>query len=74
MKIIAALSFSLIAALAAQAAAASERHHTRTNAGEVASERLRNSNAYYVAPSDTPVPWYWSSVDEGAISSRPAGH
>ena len=74
MKIIAALSFSLIAALAAQAAAASERHHARTNAGEVASERLRNRNAYYAAPGDTPARSYWSSVDEGAMSSGPAGH
>jgi hypothetical protein len=74
MKIIAALSFSLIAALAGQAAPASERHHTRPNARTVANERLRNSNAYYAAPSDTPAPSYWSSVDEGAMSSGPAGH
>jgi hypothetical protein len=64
----------LITALTVQAAAASERHHTRTKDRAVASERLRNSNAYYAAPSDTPLPSYWSNVDEGAMSSGPAGH
>jgi hypothetical protein len=72
-KILTILVVPLIAALIAQAAAASERHPTRTKARVVASERLRNSNAYYAAPVDTPLPSYWSNVDEGAMSPGLAG-
>jgi hypothetical protein len=84
-KIITVFVLPLIAALAVQAAAASERHHRLTKARVVASERLRNSNAYFAAPRNHPVPsyWaapgddsvpsYWSNVDEGAMTSGPAG-
>jgi hypothetical protein len=63
----------LMAALTVQAAAASGRHHARTKARAVASERLRNSNAYFAAPGDYSEPSYWSNVDEGAMTSGPAG-
>ena len=54
-KILAVLFVPLIAALTAQAAAASGYHHARTKGGTVASEQFRNSNAY--APSrDIAVP------------------
>ena len=53
-KILTMLVVPLVAALTAQAAAASG-YHTRTKAGTVASEQFRNSNAY--APSrDIAVP------------------
>jgi hypothetical protein len=73
-KILTAFVVPLITALTVQAAAASERHHGPAKARAVASERLRNSNAYYAAPSHTRVPSYWSNVDEGAMSSGLAGH
>ena len=73
-RILTVLVVPLIAALTAQAAAASEHHHARTKGRVVASQQWRNSNAYYAAPSDTPLPSYWSNVDEGAMSSGPAGH
>ena len=54
-KILAVLFVPLVAALTAQAAAASGYHHTRTKGGAAASEQFRNSNAY--APSrDIAVP------------------
>jgi hypothetical protein len=49
------LFVSLVAAIAAQAAAASGYHHTRTKGGAVASEQFRNSNAY-APPRDIAVP------------------
>jgi hypothetical protein len=73
-KILTVFVVPLIAVLTVQAAAASGRHHTRTKARAVASERLRNSNAYYAAPSDTQGPSYLSNLDEGAMSSGLAGH
>jgi hypothetical protein len=73
-KILTVFFVPLIAALTVQAAAASERHHARTKAPAVASERLLNSNALYAAPGDYPVPSYWSNRDEGAMTSGPAGH
>ena len=39
----------------------------------VATEQLRNSNAY-AAPRDIAVPSYRSSLDEGAMTSGMAGH
>ena len=71
--ILTVVSASVIAALTAQAAAASEQHHTRTKGRTVASEQWRNSNAY-AAPRDIAVPSYWSNLDEGAMSSGMAGH
>jgi hypothetical protein len=72
-KILTVLVVPLIAALTAQAAAASEHHHTRTKSRAVASEQLRNSNAY-AAPGDYPVPSYSSNVYDGALGSGIAGH
>jgi hypothetical protein len=73
-KIITLFVVPLIAALAAQAATASERHHAPTKARVTASEQLRNSNAYFAAPGDYPVPSYWSNIDDGAMASGLAGH
>jgi hypothetical protein len=64
---------TLIAALTAQAAAASERHHARTKGHTVAREQWRNSKAY-AAPGDIAAQSYWSSLGEGAMASGLAGH
>lgn len=66
------VSASVIAALSAQAAAASEHHLTRTKGRTAASEQWRNSNAY-AAARDIALPSYSSSLDEGAMSSGMAG-
>jgi hypothetical protein len=50
-KVLTVLVAPLICALTAQAAAASEHHHTPTKGRAVASEQFRNSNAY-AAPGD----------------------
>jgi hypothetical protein len=71
-KILTMLVVPLIAALTAQAAAATERHHTRTKERAVVSERIRNSNAY-AAPGDIAVQPGWSGYD-GAMGSGTAGH
>lgn len=67
------LTASLIAALTAQAAVASDHHRARANSRAVATERLRDSNAY-AARRDIAVPSYRSSLDEGAMASGMAGH
>jgi hypothetical protein len=54
-KILTMLVVPLVAALTAQAAAASGYHHMRTKGGTVASEQIRNSNAY-APPRDIAVP------------------
>jgi hypothetical protein len=54
-RILTVLVVPLVAALTAQAAAASGYHHTRTKGGTVASEQFRNSNAY-AHPHDIAVP------------------
>ena len=54
-RILTVLVVPLVAALTAQAAAASRYHHTRTKGGTVASEQFRNSNAY-AHPHDIAVP------------------
>ena len=72
-KFLTFLFIPLAAVLAAQAAAASERHHTRTNDRAELSEQVRNSNAY-AAPDDffaRPGP---RDYDEGAMTSGLAGH
>jgi hypothetical protein len=51
-EFLAVLVVPLIAALTAQAAAASAQH-ARTKARVVASERMRNSNAYFPAPGNS---------------------
>jgi hypothetical protein len=63
----------LIAALTAQAATASERHHARAKDRAVLSEQIRNSNAY-AAPGDFPARSYLRSEDNGAMASGLAGH
>jgi hypothetical protein len=72
-KILTVLAVPLIAAFAAQAAAASERHHARTKGRAVAIEQLRNSNAY-AAPRDIVVQPGLLDEDEGAMTSGMAGH
>ncbi|HXB76484.1 MAG TPA: hypothetical protein VNX23_03570 [Bradyrhizobium sp.] len=67
------LAASLVAALTAQTAVASEHHRARAKSRAVATEQLRNSNAY-AAPRDIAVPSYWSGLDEGAMASGMAGH
>jgi hypothetical protein len=66
------LGATLIAALSAQAAAASEHHHTRTNGHAVAIKQLRNSNAY-AASGDIAVRSDWSEYANGAMASGSAG-
>jgi hypothetical protein len=71
--ILTALTASLIAASTAQAALASERHHERTKGRVVATEQLRNSNAY-AAPGDIGVQSGRSGYANGAMASGIAGH
>lgn len=72
-KILTVLVVPLIAALTAQAAAATEHHHTQTKGRAVASEQFRNSNAY-AAPSNIAVQSDWPDYAEGAMTSGLAGH
>jgi hypothetical protein len=67
------LTASLIAALTAQAAVASEHHRARAKSRAEATDQLRNSNAY-AAPRDIVGPSYGASLDEGAMTSGMAGH
>jgi len=66
-KLITVLVFPLIAALTAQAAAASEHHHTRAKGRAVASEQWLNSNAYAAGDdrSDPYVDTYQGPVYDG---------
>jgi hypothetical protein len=64
---------ALIAALAAQTATASERHHTRINGRTVAIQQFRNTNAY-AAPNYAGMQQDGSSLSESAMTSGPAGH
>jgi hypothetical protein len=72
-KILAGLVVPLIAALTLQAAAASERHHTRTRGCPMTSEQFRNSNAY-AAPGYFASPSRLQELADGAMASGPAGH
>jgi hypothetical protein len=72
-KILTVLVVPLVATLTVQAAAASERHHTRTKGYPVSSEQFRNSNAY-AAPGYFAVPSRLQQLDEGMMASGPAGH
>jgi hypothetical protein len=72
-KILTVIFVPVIAALTAQAATASERHHARTKDRAVVSEQIRNSNAY-AAPGDFAVRSYLRSEDNGAMASGIAGH
>ena len=78
-KAITMFAVSLIAALAIQAAAASEHHRTRAKASLIATERFRNSKAYfappdYSMPSYSSAPSYSPNVYDGAQGSGIAGH
>ena len=69
-KILTMLVFPLIAALSAQAAAASEHHHIRAKSRAAAWAQMRNSNAYaapgYPAGSDFKAEQsYWTSLANG---------
>jgi hypothetical protein len=72
-KILMVLAVPIIAALTTQAVAASEHHHTRTKGHAVASEQLRNSNAY-AAPHNIAVHSDLPDYAEGAMTSGIAGH
>jgi hypothetical protein len=72
-KLITALVVPLIAALTVQAAAASERHHTRTKSCPVASEQLLNSNAYDAHGDVAAAESYWQNYADGMMASGPAG-
>jgi hypothetical protein len=64
---------SLMAALTAQAAAASEHQYTRSKNRTAISEQLRNSSAY-AAPANGIVQSEMSDYAEGAMTSGIAGH
>jgi hypothetical protein len=66
---IALLVVPLIAASTAQAAAASERHHTRTSGRAVACEQLPN----YAARGDIAAESYWQNYANGIMAAHPAG-
>jgi len=72
-KLITALVVPLIAALTVQAAAASERHHTRTKSCPVASEQLLNSDAYDAHGDVAAAESYWQNYADGMMASGPAG-
>jgi hypothetical protein len=72
-KFLTVLFIPLVAALTAQAAAASEHHRLRARNHAVISEQLRNSNAY-AAPADTAVQSDLPDLAEGAMTSGIAGH
>jgi hypothetical protein len=72
-KTITLLVVPLLAALSAQAAVASERHHTRMKGRTVAIEQFRNSNAL-AAPGNIAAQSDLSAEDEGAMTSGIAGH
>ncbi|HSY55712.1 MAG TPA: hypothetical protein VK834_04625 [Bradyrhizobium sp.] len=72
-KFLTILFIPLVAALTAQAAAASEHHHMRAKNRGVISEQVRNSNAYAV-PADVPTQTDLSDYANGAMASGIAGH
>lgn len=72
-KALIVLVVPVIAALSAQAAAASEHRHTRTIGRPMATEQIRNSNAY-AAPGNIAVQTEFQNLDEGAMTSGLAGH
>ena len=72
MRKLTLLAVPLIAALTAQAAAATEHHYVRTKHRAVTNEQLLNSNAY-AAPGDFPMQSRWSEEANGAMASGLAG-
>ena len=73
LKIITVLAVPLFAAIATQAATASEHRHTRTKERAAVCEQWRNSNAY-AAPGDIAGQSYSSNLANGAMASGIAGH
>jgi hypothetical protein len=67
------LFISLVAALTAQSAAASEHHHAQAKNRQVMSEAFRNSNAF-AAPADIASQSRLSAYADGAMASGIAGH
>jgi hypothetical protein len=72
-KMLTALVVPLISALAVQAAAASERHHTRKKEWPVAVEQYRNSNAAFAPGYSAESPSRLQELDNGMMASGPAG-
>jgi len=72
-KFLTILFIPLVAAITAQAAGASEHHHTRAKNRAVISEQLRNSNAYAV-PAGMATPTDMPDYANGAMASGTAGH
>jgi len=72
-QILIMLVVPLIAALTAQAAAASDHRHTPAKDRAAAWEQLRNSDAS-AAPSVIALPSHWSNEANGAMASGIAGH
>jgi len=72
-KLITMLAVPLIAALTAQAAAATEHRHARMKGRVAISKQFRDSNAY-AAPAELAVPFNWPDYSEGAMTSGLAGH
>jgi hypothetical protein len=68
-----AVLITLVAALSAQAAAASEHHYTRSKNRVAINEQLRNSNAY-AARADVIVKSDLPDYDDGAMASGVSGH
>jgi hypothetical protein len=73
LKIITVLAVPMLAAIAAQAAAASDHRHTRMKERAVVCEQLRKSNAY-ATPGHIVAQPDWSSYANGAMASGIAGH
>jgi hypothetical protein len=67
-KFLTLLVVPLVAALTAQAAAASDHRHGRTKGRAAAWQQLRKSNAYY-APSYVREQSYWQNDSSGDVSS-----
>jgi hypothetical protein len=72
-KIITVLAVPMLAAIAAQAAAASDHRHTRMKERAMVCEQLRKSNAY-ATPGDIVAQPDWSNYANGAMASGIAGH
>jgi len=72
-KILTILFIPLVAAITAQAAAASEHHTTRAKNRAVMSEQVRNSNAY-AGPVGIATQTDLTDYANGAMASGIAGH
>jgi hypothetical protein len=68
------LAVPLMAALTVPSAGAAERHRVRTKTRAAVSRQYRDANAYAATGYGAEPQSYLSSLDEGAMSSGPAGH